>query len=760
MNSVDLDQYYADTFSLVRTMVIKIEALADRDNLVLTKAGHPVSTDKTSWRYYMNLNGDYHPTDEVMWINSIDTGEQIVFNKDSLLLHLATNREYSKGGYWFNRLVERYPGQSTLINGILSPIPYSETIEAKDYKILRYNKKLVLWNEDQLIKKLQLFVDSDVSHSFKNDYITTDDLFLPLMIEKLHIDVMGAIHAIRLEDCFTRHTHEFFIWSHIDSFGDFSQYKASLSKEQTMWLFRNIAWIRNNPGQQYTFNKLMHNILTRASVPLAKFDMVESTETQLEDLTPTPLYRRMQMNLIDTYGRAATFIDTEAMILKQQMEATENYDQTATYLEDALVKGTYSLHSELPTKTLESAMADYTNRHIDTLMKVVYNEWIYLAGKKVYQGNIITVDPKTGKQYRFPVADAYHIWKFLVEHSKGESPLRICKVYYQNVLKLKAPTVEQLIEIGGPDFIRPYAAQDIRNIWAPVTPFVSPDYLIQYSTEVYTNMWKHRKLYSKWYDLNLRARAKNTCDFMYDSGIIKLGNYTNYDSLLETYELDFSEYTAAEAKAFAWDIFKRVTGWDTNQHPSTRVKQADLIAIMTQLSSYTVQFVKKIDDGTDQTELKNDLFVGDSRWVGQGNGSYGDFKHVMLNVDTNNDASNALKSVTAVIDSYQPKLVVDMAAKATIVTHDLVKSVDVIKDLRINALKFPNTGHIRILTEEEFQPKEIPGTYYGELFADPVEIPGTYYGELEEDVMGAYQYSFPETYYKVLKANGDLDLGE
>ena len=193
MNSVDLDQYYADTFSLVRTMVIKIEALADRDNLVLTKAGYPVSTDKTTWRYYMNLNGDYHPTDEVMWINSIDTGEQIVFNKDSLLLHLATNREYSKGGYWFNRLVERYPGQSTLINGILSPIPYSETIEAKDYKILRYNKKLVLWNEDQLIPKLQRFVDSDVSHSFKNDYITTDDLFLPLMIEKLHIDVMGAV---------------------------------------------------------------------------------------------------------------------------------------------------------------------------------------------------------------------------------------------------------------------------------------------------------------------------------------------------------------------------------------------------------------------------------------------------------------------------------------------------------------------------------------------------------------------------------------
>jgi len=748
MNSVDLDKYHTDTFSLVRTMVIKIEALAERDNLVLTQAGYSVASDKTTWRYYMNLNGDYHDTDTVMWINSIDTGERIVFNKDNLKLHLATNREYSRGGYWFNRLAEDYPGQTALINGILSPIPYSETIAAKDYKILRYNKNLVLWNEEQLIPKLQQFVLSDVKQSFESDYVTTDDLFLPWMLEKLYAMLIGAVHSIRLEDCYTRHTHEFFIWSHIDSYGDFSQYKASLTRTQTMWLFRNIAWVRNNPGQQYTFDKLMKNLLTPARIPLARFDVVSSTENQLEDLTPTPLYRRMQMNLVETYGRTATFIDTLAMINKQQIMAKDNYDQTDFYLDDALVKGKYSLHSELPTKALESSMMDYTNKHIDTLMKTVYNEWIYLAGKKVYNGKVITVDPKSGKQYRLPVGDAFYIWKYLVEYAKGNDPLVIEPAYYQNVMKLKPPTIEEIIEIGGPDFIRPYVAADIQKLWIPTTSFVAPDYLIQYSTEVYRAMWNHKKLYSQFYDLNKRARVKNSCKLMYTSGIVKLTNYVDYDSLLKNYELDFTDYTAAEARNFSWDIFKRVTGWDTNQTPSTRVKQSDLIDIMSELSSYTIHIVKNINDGTDGVELVNETFIGDSRWVGLGNGSYGDFTNVMITQHSNMDTIHALEVNTPIISNPDPVLVADSEMSIKIITHDIFKSVNLSNDLRQNALKLYDNSYFRILPDGALDPKVIPGTYYGELEPeDAYEIPVTYYGELLPEAIAPLLV--PPTFYGV-----------
>lgn len=62
----------------------------------------------------MNLNGDYHPTDDVMYINSSDTEERIVFSKENLALHKATLREYKSQGYWYQRLITEYPHQTAL----------------------------------------------------------------------------------------------------------------------------------------------------------------------------------------------------------------------------------------------------------------------------------------------------------------------------------------------------------------------------------------------------------------------------------------------------------------------------------------------------------------------------------------------------------------------------------------------------------------------------------------------------------------------
>lgn len=754
MNSVDLDRYYRDTFSLVRTLIIKLEAIAKRDNKALIESGYPVSDDKRTWRYYMNLNGDYHPTDEVMVINSIDTGEEIAFTKANLVNHIATKREYAKAGYWYTRLTNRYPGQTALIRGILAPIPYDETIAAKDYKILSYNQALVLWNEDQLIPKLQRHIDGVAPTLFGNDYIVTDDLMLTLMVKKLYTSVIENVHAIRLEDCYTRHTHEFFIWSHIDSFGDFSQYKASMSKEQIMWLFRNIAWIKNNAGQQYTFNKLMHNILTKGNIPLAKYDMVESTETQLDDLTPTPMYRRLNMNLQEDYGRAASFIDTATLTTKQILLAKDNSIESATYQADALEKGRTSLHSEIATKALESSMADYTNRHADTLMSVVYNEWIYLAGNNMFQGRIIVVDPKSGKQVRLPVADAYHIWRYLVLTARGdEIPDHICPVYYQNVMKMVPPSIDELRDIGGPAFIDPKLAYDIREIWDPVALFVAPDYLIQYAVSVYDKMWQHKKLYSQFYDLNKRARVKNTAKAMYDSGVVRLGQYEKYQDVLDAYHFDFSDYDATECRGFAWEIFKRITGWDTNIQPSMRTKQSDLIDIMTNLASYTIHVIKEMADGTEVIEVLNEIFIGDPRWIGKGLILDGDFKNVQANIPSNWDFLHSLDGHIKVTTPEKPVLDVGSTAVIKVPSVDRIKSVNLSDNLADYAIRFPRNDYIQVV--EDWVPGwyELPPTYYGVLDGEdapdtsPYDIPPTYYFQLGDDDDFLTSREIPPTFY-------------
>lgn len=764
MDNIEFNAYMTDVFRLVRTMVIKMEAIAIRDNSVQQAASYPVSSDKRTWRYYMNMNGDYHPTDEIMTIVSIDTGDEIVFNKQNMLIHLATYREYSAGGYWFNRLVEKYPAQADLIRGILAPIPYEDTIEADDYKILKYNKALVLWNEDQLIPQLQETIYALMGQIFDHEYRFTDNLMLPVGVMHLYADLIKAVCVIRHEAIGTRYAHDFYIWSHIDSFGDFSKHKASLSKYQIMWMYRNIAWLKNNPGAQYTFDRMQDNLLTHAGIPLAKYDMVTNTADQVTDLAPTPLYRKLQLNLLEQYGRTASFIDTEQMIDKQQSLAKENFDQSAIWYDDALKKGRYSLHSELPTKALESKMADYTNRHADTKMSVTYNNWVYLAAKGYYKGRILVTDPKSGKQVRFPVGDAYHIWRYLTDLSRGQAKDYITPASYQNVLKVVPPTIEELIDIGGPELIKPYLAQDIRNLWIPTKIFIAPEYLMQYSDEVYGIMWQHKKLYAQFYDLNRRARVQHTVDMMYESGITTLTDVATYKELLDRYELFLEEYTPEESRNFAWEIFKAVTGWDTSSNPSLRIKQNALIDIMMRLSSYSIHTIREMDDGTDLTELPNETFIGDSRWTGSGNGSYADTSGVMMSVPTNMDGIRALESKVDLIDNSQPVMLRTGENFALIISNDHFKRVDLSTNLLDYAVKIIDDSYLRVVApditglpdtdyDRLYYPNlevPIPITQYGRLFYPHVDtnIPDTNYGRLRyphEDV------NIPETNYGRLK---------
>ncbi|EJI5696355.1 hypothetical protein NFI00_000058 [Salmonella enterica] len=727
MENIELNAYIANVFRLARTMVIKIEAIAKRDNKLLKAAGYEVLSDKRTWRYYMNLNGEYHPTDDQMTVTSIDTGEEIVFNKTNLEIHMATFREYSLGGYWFNRLMERYPHQTDLIKGILSPIPYEETIAADDYKILRYNTNLVSWNEDQLIPALQRWINSEVAQTFKNDYMVTDDLMLPTMVMNLYAGLIQAIHTIRFEAIGTRYAHEFYIWSHIDSFGNFSKYKASLNAFQTMWLYRNIGWIQNNAGRKYTFDKLLQNLLTERNIPLAKYDMVLNTAEQLKDVTPDPQYRHLYLNLHEDYGSTPTYITTEQLLEKERGLARDNSDFMSTLYEEALERGKFSLYSELPTKVLESAMQDFTNRHADTLMTVVYNHWIYLAANNIFNATILLTDPKTSKQYRVSAAEAYQLWNYMVAKAKGKELIEVPLVWYNRVAKLNIPSQDQLLALGGKRYLDKPLVNDIRRLGIAYTRLVSSEGLLNVSKDIYWKMWEHKKLYSQFYDLNKRARVKNACDAMYESGYVKLTNYTSYKTLLEKYELDLADYTEEELRNFAWDIFQRVTGWDLNSNPSLRTIQSDLIDLMMDLSSYTIQIVKTMDDGTDVTELLNEPFVGDSLGVGEGNSMVPDFSGCLLNVVRAPLSQHSLDNTFGLPDRTVPEIEVSSQGFISLPPEAQIKPVLLNNDV-VQAVRIFSPSYVTLLPDENpVVPGAfvIPDTDYGSLFANGTNpIPG------------------------------------
>ena len=401
LDNVEFNAYIQKTIAFARTIVIKCEDLALLDNRLMEPYyGINSGTDQSNWRYYLLLNGEYHSTDEIMKVQSLDNGDVIDFTKANLDIHPATKRAYRLGSYYYTRLTEKYPAQSNLINGIINPIPPSESIPANNYQILRYNKDYVLWNEYQLIPALQEHINNMVLTSFKTEYLYTDNLMLTILLGNLYASLVSAILMIREEAEGTRYVHEFHIWSKLTSHGISPIYKSVLDNKQTMWLYRNIDWVLRKQGRIQTFDSLVDIILTHRNIPLARHEALQTTTDQLDNLVPTPAFISRPVNLQNRLGLSSRMLTVSELIVKENKVAIDNAQEESYSIATAEYNISTGVHSDIPTKVLESTMVDATDRNPNTIMRVLHNHWIYLAANGIYQINHDFVDFRSGTRFK------------------------------------------------------------------------------------------------------------------------------------------------------------------------------------------------------------------------------------------------------------------------------------------------------------------------------------------------------------------------
>lgn len=100
ISSNDFDYHYKvyldKVIGLAATLVIKSSREAEDMNFALSaKLRNPNVvnlSDKRTWPYYLNLSGEYHPTDRTIEVISMDTTEKILFNKENLRIHRNTKK--------------------------------------------------------------------------------------------------------------------------------------------------------------------------------------------------------------------------------------------------------------------------------------------------------------------------------------------------------------------------------------------------------------------------------------------------------------------------------------------------------------------------------------------------------------------------------------------------------------------------------------------------------------------------------------------
>lgn len=604
IDNIELLAFIKENLALARTVVIKNEDVAILDNLaMLNYYGIKTPKDKAKWRYYLNLNGDYHETDDVMTVQSLDDNELIPFTKEVLVDHPATKKAYRLGSYYFSRLAAKYPHQIDLIQGIINPIPPEESIPAKPYQILRYTKDYVHWNESQLIPALQSQIDQVVYQSFNTEYKYSDDLMLPFLIAHLRESVFKFLLQCRFEHRYTRYAHPFYIWSHLQSRGISPIYKDLLNNKQTMWLFRNIDWVLRNLGQTKTFKDLIQILLTERNIPLAKYDLLQSTEDMSTTLNPGPLFYSERLNLIETRGLGQTFNQIPHVMLKEIPESIDNELNYDKYLPTTIDESTYGLVTSYPIKVLDSELVDTTNRKTETFFSLLNNELIYLSGKGLYNINLDIEEPLTGIHQRISVSDAVVLWHHLLNCYNGATCDNIPSFYYHRVLRITPVTLDEMMSVGTKPFLNEAWCNDVLKTLIPQIKMVSPSAFYENVFAIYSLKWTHKKMYSRYPSIGYYSHRKNAISTAYESGFIKLTDKKTYTAFLEQYDFDFSRYQKDDYFSLMWEIWQKATGWDQFSHITVAQIQSGMIGLMRFLSSYSIQFIH-------QTTLEDGWFEG------------------------------------------------------------------------------------------------------------------------------------------------------
>jgi len=254
-------------YYLARSITIKSSHQADliNNNIVSTYGTNYVNIDRPeTWRYYMNLAGVPHFSNQTMVVNTIEDNIERTLTKDMLDTYPLTRLTLMEYSTILDALIKKYPTEETLIRGMIAPTEYDIAISAKDGTILNYSEMYVESNETEVMRRLSTYSSNLYIRWMNPLYLETDPLALSLFLAFLYSTYPIKIDIMRFENIHTHKVHS----HHLENF-----FKSNLDVDTTymnfkskMWLYQNLRTVMTNNGKEETLTEIMDNVLTENGV--------------------------------------------------------------------------------------------------------------------------------------------------------------------------------------------------------------------------------------------------------------------------------------------------------------------------------------------------------------------------------------------------------------------------------------------------------------------------------------------------------------
>lgn len=590
MSSNYLTLYLNSVFALAKTLTIKSEYSAQLTNAKVIKTGGTVDQQAPStWKYYQNICGEYHSTDTLMEVISLDTLQPIVFNKHNLAIHPATAQGYRFGTRYYKELLARFPEQQNLILGVLYPATMEYALSAPNYSVLAWDLAAVENNEEDLIPLLNEFCVNYGARWRNGAFNIGHELYDLAFNNLLYHQLIIAILQFRDDARNTPQAHSFHVRMHLASHHGLDEFLPYLTQRQAMWLYRNIAYLENNAGQKANFTDLIQQILTARGVPLLSYDVVQRTSALLagED-KPDVGFQPIALNSVT---KAGEIVSPGNMQLKISAKAAGNPDYDLRN-PDELTNIGYALQNRYPTKVLESTMIEIAEGSAVSAVEQAMSLWVF--GACTNRFNVFTRlnHPVTGVEMTLSALDAYYVflYAFSQAHSGGMPLLPL--LYASRAPVWPIPTLTQLAGVVIPDKLPDDYPAKMRAAMITDRTFLNLNQFQVAVEEMGTALDKHQ-YYVAWPS---EAEAKISAALMAE-GMWSEYTYSRPETGTPTVEylvskdLDFGVLEKEQWQAMYMLLFKDITGMDLETTASSSNVQKAMIEIMRRLTSYSLLYV-------------------------------------------------------------------------------------------------------------------------------------------------------------------------
>ena len=594
MSNVYFEIYRNDTMRLARSVVIKFDQAATVLNERLTEENIVVDElDPKSWKYYMNMAGEYHSTDTMMTVRSMDTLEVINFTKDNLRLHRATAREYVPGSIYYNNLVQQFPDQVGLLNGILYPIDIDEAIASQDGEVLYYDPKYVEENEDNFDFCIQDWVSAFYNRWYNGQFNISDDLYFAGFLGSLYTQLPMAIMLFRLRNAKTRRAHSFFIREWLGSNSRLDEFMPYLDKGQQLLLYRDINWYERNIGKESTWQRLVDNILTPRGIPLIWYNIKQNAEGMPGELKPKAELIKLDVNFpIVQEGRDKATVGE--ILEREDTLARDNPLVRLDAEREITAKIESDQYSTLPTKVLDSEVIDRSTSSVRSHMNVLLNHWLDLSSRGKYRAYVQIPNPRTGELMTLSVKDAFIMMIYAY-----------CQVWEWDVPYIPSCLAYEVMRDPLPNFdeLRTYASAQVSDnvIHAvqdrvfPMASYISTEQFYLDATRCHKSYLRLWELYSFQERRDQRTQCENVVKANYMNRRCRLVKTpTKFDDYFLPQGIDIRGFRKSEYEQLVTDCINIATGANLYKVITLGEIQRELLRLMKRLSSYPLQYLRNV----------------------------------------------------------------------------------------------------------------------------------------------------------------------